>query len=130
MKEEQKDAAFYLKRNRSQDLMTRDHKLELSHGRAWAVNAKAKMTNTQFKSVFLFNSLRHPQIVNQGCKAVQSRVCFVLARFKGGKRGAGNTFEGKVSAESRAARGGQASSRNCPTRIWAPSQECILLKAI
>ena len=99
------------------------------HGSAWAVNARAKMTDTQFKSVFLFNSLWHPQIVNQVCKAVQSRVCFVLARFRGGKGGDVNTFEVKVSAESRAARGGQASSRNCPARIWAPSQECIFSRS-
>ena len=56
MKKEQKHATFYLKRNKSQDLMRRDHQLELSHDSAWAVKAKAEMTNTQFKSVFLFNS--------------------------------------------------------------------------
>ena len=99
MKEEEKDAAFCLKRNRSQDLVTRDHQLELSHGRAWTVNAKAKMPNTQLKSVFLFNFLQHPQPVNQVCKAVQSGVCFVLARFRGGKGGAVNTSEGKERAE-------------------------------
>lgn len=130
MGEKRTKRCYFLLEEKSQALMRRDHQLELSHGSAWAVNAKAEMTNTQFKSVFLFNSLRHPQIVNQVCKAVQSRVCFVFASFRGGKDGAVNTFEGQVSAESRAARGGQASSRNCPTKIWVPSQECILLKVI
>ena len=60
MKEEQENATFYLKRNSFQGLVTRDGQLERSGGRAWAVDSKAKMADTQFKFVFLFNSLLHP----------------------------------------------------------------------